>query len=153
MKIGKELKNVEFIIDDKKILSENDLKGKKIIIYFYPKDDTPGCTVEAIDFSSLKKKFERLNTFIIGISRDSIKKHKKFSEKHNLSISLASDESGLITEKFGVWVEKSMDGKKYMGIERSTFLFDENLKLVKIWEKVKVKNHVDEVYNYILELS
>ena len=153
MKIGKELKNVEFIIDDKKILSENDLKGKKIIIYFYPKDDTPGCTVEAIDFSSLKKKFERLNTFIIGISRDSIKKHKKFSEKHNLSISLASDESGLITEKFGVWVEKSMYGKKYMGIERSTFLFDENLKLVKIWEKVKVKNHVDEVYNYILELS
>tara|TARA_B100001057_G_scaffold490775_1_gene579725 strand:+ start:2716 stop:3177 length:462 start_codon:yes stop_codon:yes gene_type:complete len=153
MKIGKELKNIEFIIDDKKILSENDLKGKKIIIYFYPKDDTPGCTVEAIDFSSLKKKFEKLNTFIIGISRDSIKKHKKFSEKHNLSISLASDESGLITEKFGVWVEKSMYGKKYMGIERSTFLFDENLKLVKIWEKVKVKNHVDEVYNYILELS
>ena len=153
MKIGKELKNIEFIIDDKKILSENDLKGKKIIIYFYPKDDTPGCTVEAIDFSSLKKKFEKLNTFIIGISRDSIKKHKKFSEKHNLSISLASDESGLITEKFGVWVEKSMYGKKYMGIERSTFLFDENLKLVKIWEKVKVKNHVDEVYNYIIELS
>ena len=153
MKIGKELKNIEFIIDDKKILSENDLKGKKIIIYFYPKDDTPGCTVEAIDFSSLKKKFEKLNTFIIGISRDSIKKHKKFSEKHNLSISLASDESGLITEKFGVWVEKSMYGKKYMGIERSTFLFDENLKLVKIWEKVKVKNHVDEVYKYILELS
>ena len=153
MKIGKELKNIEFIIDDKKILSENDLKGKKVVIYFYPKDDTPGCTVEAIDFSSLKKKFEKLNTLIIGISRDSIKKHKKFSEKHNLSISLASDERGLITEKFGVWVEKSMYGKKYMGIERSTFLFDDNLKLVKMWEKVKVKNHADEVYNYILELS
>ena len=151
MKIGQELKNFEFIIDDSKSLSENELKGKKILIYFYPKDDTPGCTVEAIDFSSLKKKFEKLNTFIIGISKDSIKKHKKFTEKHNLSITLASDESGLITEKFGVWVEKSMYGKKYMGIERSTFLFDENLKLVKVWEKVKVKNHAEEVYNFVQE--
>ena len=101
----------------------------------------------------LKKKFEKLNTLIIGISRDSIKKHKKFAEKHNLSILLASDESGLVTERFGVWVEKSMYGKKYMGIERSTFLFDEKLKLIKVWEKVKVKNHADEVYNFILESS
>ena len=153
MKIGQELKNFEFIIDDSKSLSEKELKGQKILIYFYPKDDTPGCTVEAIDFSSLKKKFENLNTFIIGISKDSIKKHKKFTQKHNLNITLASDESGLITEKFGVWVEKSMYGKKYMGIERSTFLFDENLKLIKIWEKVKVKNHALEVYNYIQEIS
>ena len=153
MKIGQELKNFEFIIDDSKSLSEKELKGQKILIYFYPKDYTPGCTVEAIDFSSLKKKFENLNTFIIGISKDSIKKHKKFTQKHNLNITLASDESGLITEKFGVWVEKSMYGKKYMGIERSTFLFDENLKLIKIWEKVKVKNHALEVYNYIQEIS
>lgn len=153
MKIGQEFKNIELKIDESKSLSENDLKGKRIVIYFYPKDDTPGCTVEAIDFSSLKKKFEKLNTLIIGISRDSIKKHKKFAEKHNLSILLASDESGLVTEKFGVWVEKSMYGKKYMGIERSTFLFNEKLKLIKVWEKVKVKNHADEVYNFILESS
>ena len=153
MKIGQELKEIELKIDESESLSENDLKGKKVVIYFYPKDDTPGCTVEAIDFSSLKKKFEKLNTLVIGISRDSIKKHKKFAEKHNLTISLASDESGLLTEKFGVWVEKSMYGKKYMGIERSTFLFNDKLKLIKVWEKVKVKNHADEVYNFILESS
>ena len=120
MKIGDKLSNLTFKIDQKKSISSNELKGKKLIVYFYPKDDTPGCTVEAIDFSKSKKKFEEYNTNIIGISKDSIEKHKKFKNKHSLSIDLASDD-GSICELFDVWKEKSMYGKKYMGIERATF--------------------------------
>ena len=112
--------NLTFKIDQKKSISSNELKGKKLIVYFYPKDDTPGCTVEAIDFSKSKKKFEEYNTNIIGISKDSIEKHEKFKNKHSLSIDLASDD-GSICELFDVWKEKSMYGKKYMGIERATF--------------------------------
>ena len=139
MKIGQKLKNIKFIIDDKTVLTEKDLTGKKVIIYFYPKDDTPGCTTEAIDYTSFKNKFEKLNVMILGISKDSIEKHSKFIKKHNLEIELVSDEDGKICEMFGVWVEKSMYGKKYMGIDRSTFLFDENLCLIYQWSKVKVK--------------
>ena len=153
MKIGQKLENIKLIIDDKTVLTEKHLIGKKVIIYFYPKDDTPGCTIEALDFSSFKKKFEALNVSIIGVSKDSIKKHEKFIQKHNLKIELASDEDGSVCEKFGVWTEKSMYGKKYMGIERSTFLFDENLILVHLWNKVKVKNHVQEVFEHISKLS
>ena len=137
MKIGQKLKNIKFIIDDKTVLTEKDLTGKKVIIYFYPKDDTPGCTTEAIDFTSFKNKFEKLNVMILGISKDSIEKHSKFIKKHNLEIELVSDEDGKICEMFGVWVEKSMYGKKYMGIDRSTFLFDEKLCLIYQWSKVK----------------
>ena len=111
MKIGQKLKNIKFIIDDKTVLTEKDLTGKKVIIYFYPKDDTPGCTTEAIDFTSFKNKFEKLNVMILGISKDSIEKHSKFIKKHNLEIELVSDEDGKICEMFGVWVEKSMYGK------------------------------------------
>ena len=111
MKIGQKLKNIKFIIDDKTVLTEKDLTGKKVIIYFYPKDDTPGCTTEAIDFTSFKNKFEKLNVMILGISKDSIEKHEKFIKKHNLEIELVSDEDGKICEMFGVWVEKSMYGK------------------------------------------
>ena len=149
MKIGQKLENIDFAIDEQTTLSQKDLIGKKVIIYFYPKDDTPGCTSEAINFSALKKKFEKLNVFIIGISKDTLKKHKKFKEKHNLKIELASDEDGKICEKFGVWVEKSMYGKKYMGIERSTFLFNENLELISAWNKVKVKGHVEDIYSFV----
>ena len=120
MKIGDKLSNLTFKIGQKKSISSNELKGKKLIVYFYPKDDTPGCTVEAIDFSKSKKKFEEYNTNIIGISKDSIEKHEKFKNKHSLSIDLASDD-GSICELFDVWKEKSMYGKKYMGIERATF--------------------------------
>lgn len=153
MKIGQKLKNIKLIINDKTFLTENELTGKKVVIYFYPKDDTPGCTTEAIDFTNFKKKFEKLNVKILGVSKDSIKKHHKFTQKHNLAIELVSDEDGKVCEMFGVWVEKSMYGKKYMGIERSTFLFDENLCLVNKWEKVKVKDHVQEVFNYVSQLS
>ena len=141
MKIGDKLSNLTFKIDQKKSISSNELKGKKLIVYFYPKDDTPGCTVEAIDFSKSKN--------IIGISKDSIEKHEKFKNKHSLSIDLASDD-GSICELFDVWKEKSMYGKKYMGIERATFCFDENLQLTHEWRNVKVKGHVEDVLDFIL---
>ncbi|MBD23049.1 MAG: peroxiredoxin [Alphaproteobacteria bacterium] len=153
MKIGQKLKNIKLTVDNNTVLTEKELTGKKVIIYFYPKDDTPGCTTEAIDFTSFKKKFEKLNVSIIGVSKDSILKHSKFIQKHNLKIELAADEDGSLCEMFGVWIEKSMYGKKYMGIERSTFLFDENLSLIYVWKKVKVKNHVQEVFDHISNLS
>ena len=152
MIISEKLNNFKFRIDEDQFISSEDLKGQKLVIYFYPKDDTPGCTVEAKDFSKTKNKFSKLNTKILGVSKDNIDKHKKFITKHSLTIDLISDD-GSICEKFGVWVEKSMYGKKYMGIERATFLFDQNLKLIKIWRNVKVKGHVDEVLSFIKNLD
>ena len=149
MKIGEKLKNLKFTIDKDTVISSLDLAGKKLIIYFYPKDDTPGCTKEAIEFSNLKNDFDKKNVNIIGVSKDSIEKHKKFISKYNLSLKLASDEDLEICKTFKVWVEKSMYGKKYMGIERSTFLFNENLELIQSWRKVKVNGHAEEVLNSI----
>ena len=149
MKIGQKLKNLKFIIDKDTVISSSDLAGKKLVIYFYPKDDTPGCTKEALEFSDLKNDFDKKNVNIIGVSKDSIEKHQKFISKYNLSLKLASDVDLKICETFKVWVEKSMYGKKYMGIERSTFLFDENLQLIKSWRKVKVNGHAEEVLNSI----
>ena len=131
MKIGEKLNNVKLLLEDGKNFSSDEFLGKKLIIYFYPKDDTPGCTKEAIEFSELIEEFKKNNTQIIGISKDSLEKHQKFISKHKLKVKLASDEDLEICKKFGVWVEKSMYGKKYMGIERSTFLFDQNLILIK----------------------
>ena len=149
MKIGQKLANLNFIIDKDTVISSSDLAGKKLVIYFYPKDDTPGCTKEALEFSNLKNDFEKKNINIIGVSKDSIEKHQKFISKYNLSFKLASDEDLKICETFKVWVEKSMYGKTYMGIERSTFLFDENLHLIQSWRKVKVNGHAEEVLNSI----
>ena len=115
------------------------------IVYFYPKDDTPGCTIEAINFSESSSFFEDNNITIIGISKDSVEKHDKFKNKHNLKIILAADTDGKVCENFGVWVEKSMYGRKYMGIERSTFIIDKGHIIRKIWRKVKVKDHVEYV--------
>ena len=137
------------MIDNDNSISCSDLSGKKLVIYFYPKDDTPGCTKEALEFSNLKNEFDKKNVNIIGVSKDSMEKHKKFISKYNLNLKLASDEDLKICETFKVWVEKSMYGKKYMGIERSTFLFDESLKLIKSWRKVKVNGHAEEVLNSI----
>jgi len=149
MEINQKLTDIKFLVGENIIISSKDLSGKKVIIYFYPKDNTPGCTQEAIDFSTNIKKFEKINTRIIGISKDNFKKHEKFKSKYNLKFALASDEDGEICGIFNVWIEKSMYGKKYMGIERSTFIFDEKLKLIKSWRNVKVKGHVDEVYNFL----
>ncbi len=123
----------------------SELKGRKIVIYFYPKDDTPGCTIEAKDFRDHKAAFDKANVVIIGVSRDSVKSHDKFKEKYCLPFSLAADESGEMCEAYGVWVEKSMYGKKYMGVERATFLIDASGKIAHIWPKVKVDGHVREV--------
>lgn len=126
-------------------IASKDLKGQKIVLYFYPKDDTSGCTKQAIGFTEAKQKFKRAGAVIVGVSKDSVAKHDKFKEKHDLKITLGSDEAGKVLEKYGVWVEKSMYGRKYMGIERSTFLIDEKGVIQKIWRKVRVAGHVDEV--------
>lgn len=121
------------------------LKGRKAVIYFYPKDDTSGCTREAIDFTRLLGAFRAADTEVVGISADSTAKHEKFKAKHDLGVTLASDESREVIEAFGVWVEKSMYGKKYMGIDRSTFLVDREGRIARAWRKVKVPGHADEV--------
>jgi thioredoxin-dependent peroxiredoxin len=126
-------------------LKLSSMLGKKVVVYFYPKDDTTGCTAEAIAFNGLKSQFEAANTAIIGISADSAASHAKFRKKYALDFALASDEKREALEAYGVWVEKSMYGKKYMGIERSTFLIDSSGKIAKAWNKVKVPGHADEV--------
>ena len=128
--------------------SLNDFKGQKVILYFYPKDNTSGCTQEACDF---RDNINRLTSFatVIGVSPDSIKSHLKFKENQSLNFILLSDPEHKLAEAFNVWVEKSMYGRKYMGIERSTFVLDENLNINKEWRKVKVKGHVDEVIDYL----
>ena len=128
--------------------SLNDFKGQKVILYFYPKDNTSGCTQEACDF---RDNINRLTSFatVIGVSHDSIKSHLKFKEKQSIDFILLSDPEHKLAEAFNVWVEKSMYGRKYMGIERSTFVLDENLNVIKEWRKVKVKGHVDEVIDYL----
>lgn len=131
----------------------SDLKGKKVIVYFYPKDDTPGCTKESCGFNDAMPAFEQLNAQIIGISKCSVAKHDKFKAKYNLSFPLASDEDGDVCERYGVWKEKNMYGKTYMGIERSTFLIDENGKIGALWRKVKVKNHIEEVQTAAQDLA
>ena len=127
----------------------SDLKGQNVVLYFYPKDDTSGCTAEACQFRDLFPKFGRTDAMVIGISRDSIASHDKFKKKYKLPFTLASDEQGKVTERYGVWVQKSMYGRKYMGIERSTFLIDDKGVIRGIWRKVKVPGHAEEVLNAI----
>lgn len=119
--------------------------GRPVIVFFYPKDDTPACTSEAISFSALSDQFAALNAVLIGISADNVKSHDKFIKKHNLNVILGADEEKSVLEAYGVWKEKSMYGKTYMGIERTTFLIDGNGKIARIWEKVKVAGHAEDV--------
>jgi thioredoxin-dependent peroxiredoxin len=119
--------------------------GRKLVLYFYPKDDTSGCTKEAQEFTALAADFAASGTDIVGISRDSVKSHDKFTGKYDLKVALGSDEGGEVTEGFGVWVEKSMYGKTYMGIERATFLIDSGGSIQRVWRKVKVPGHAAEV--------
>ena len=119
--------------------------GKPIVLYFYPKDDTSGCTREAQDFTSLAGDFSKAGATVVGVSRDPMKKHEKFIDKYELKVPLASDEDGRISEAFGTWVQKSMYGRKYMGMERSTFLIGADGKVLKEWRNVKVPGHADEV--------
>jgi len=126
-------------------ISLNDFKGKTVVLYFYPKDDTSGCTAEACAFRDALPDFSKVDAQIIGISRDPVKKHDKFKEKYDLTFPLASDEDGKVCEAYGTWVEKSMYGRKYMGIERSTFVIDGKGIVRDVWRKVKVPGHAEEV--------
>ncbi|HXY58018.1 MAG TPA: peroxiredoxin [Methylocystis sp.] len=126
-------------------LSLADFKGRKLALYFYPKDDTSGCTKEAIDFNGLRDKFAKAGAGVVGVSPDSVKAHDKFREKHELKLPLASDEEKAALTAYGVWVEKSMYGRKYMGVERSTFLIGADGRIAKIWRKVKVPGHAEAV--------
>ncbi|MFT9062413.1 MAG: thioredoxin-dependent thiol peroxidase [Acetobacter persici] len=129
------------------------LKGKPFVLYFYPKADTPGCTKEACGFSEALGQFEGAGLTIIGVSRDPVKKLDKFAEKYDLTFPLASDEAGRVTEAYGVWVEKSLYGKTYMGIDRATFLIGADGKIARIWKKVKVPGHVDAVLEAAKDLA
>lgn len=129
-----------------------DPTGRMVVLYFYPKDSTPGCTIEAIDFSTLKPSFDALGATIVGVSKDSIKRHENFVAKQNLTIPLGSDENGEVLEKYGVWKEKKNYGRVYMGIERSTFLIDETGKILHIWRKVRVKNHAQTVLEMVQDM-
>jgi peroxiredoxin Q/BCP len=122
-----------------------ELAGKKVVLYFYPKDDTSGCTTEALDFTALADDFAAAGAVVVGVSPDPVKAHDKFVAKHNLGVILASDEDKTVLEAYGVWKEKSMYGRQYMGVERSTFLINDNGEIARIWRKVKVKGHAQEV--------
>lgn len=127
------------------LVSLSALRPQKVVLYFYPKDDTPGCTTEAIDFTRLAGDFTAADTVVMGISKDSISAHEKFCQKHGLGIALLSDTDGAVCEAYGVWVEKSMYGRKYLGIERATFLIDGEGRIARHWPKVKVAGHAAEV--------
>lgn len=137
----------EFTLPDKdgNKVSLSDFKGKKVVVYFYPKDNTPGCTQEACDFRDNFPEFNKINAEVIGISKDSVKSHEKFSDKYELPFKLLSDEDTKVIQDFGVWKEKKMFGKSYMGIVRSTFIIDEQGVIQKVFPKVKVKEHIEEV--------
>ena len=126
-------------------VSLSDFAKRKLVIYFYPKDNTPGCTTEAIDFTAAVKDFDKANTSIVGVSADSVKKHENFIEKHNLGITLLADEGQDMLNAYGVWVQKKMYGREFMGIERATYLIGADGKIEQIWRKVRVKGHVEAV--------
>lgn len=127
--------------------SLKEMKGKPVVLFFYPKDNTSGCTAEAVAFSEKKAEFEKLGVTIAGMSPNSVKDHDKFRDKHSLTVTLISDEDKTTLDAYGVWKEKSMYGRKYMGVERSTFLISADGKILRSWRKVKVPGHVDEVYD------
>jgi thioredoxin-dependent peroxiredoxin len=135
--------------DNGEIFTLSALRGKHVVLYFYPKDDTPGCTTEAQDFTRLDRNFADNNTMVIGISRDTIESHCKFRDKYNLTVKLASDIRGTVCEAYDCWVEKNNYGKKYMGIERCTFLINDKGVINKIWRKVNVKGHAEEVLHAV----
>lgn len=153
LEIGQNAPDFTLPSDNGGEITLSDFKGKTVILYFYPKDDTPGCTTESCAFRDTLPEFEKLDAQIIGLSKCSVKKHDKFKEKYDLNFPLASDENGEVCEAYGTWVEKSMYGKKYMGIDRSTFIIDPQGKIAAIWRKVKVTGHVDEVKNTLETLA
>lgn len=147
--VGDKAPNFNLATDGGGKVSLKEFLGKPLILYFYPKDDTSGCTREAIDFSAAAAKFKKLGVSVVGVSKDSVAAHDKFKAKHELNLTLASDPEGKVVESYGSWVEKTLYGRKYMGIDRSTFLIDGKGKISRIWRKVKVPGHVEEVLAHI----
>ncbi len=145
LKIGQTAPNFTAKSDEGSEISLLDLKGKNVVLYFYPKDDTPGCTIEAQDFTKKIKEFDNLDCVVLGVSKDNLASHCKFIEKYNLAFNLLVDEDTEICKKYNVLKEKSMFGKKYIGIDRTTFLINKMGKIAAIWNSVKVSGHVDEV--------
>jgi len=145
LKPGDKAPNFRLATDGGDTVSLSDLKGRPFVLYFYPKDDTSGCTKEAIGFSENGKKFEKLGVSVIGVSKDSVASHDKFKAKHKLKITLGSDPETKTAEAYGVWIEKSMYGRKYMGMDRATFLIDGRGVIQDVWRKVKVPGHVEAV--------
>ena len=152
LKVGNKAPSFKLKNQDGKTISLSGFKGKPVVLYFYPKDDTSGCTKEACNFRDEFPKFGKMKAEIIGVSADSVESHKKFAQKYKLPFNLLSDEKKEVLEKYGVWQEKSMYGKKYMGIVRSTFIIDGTGKISKIFPKVKVDNHNQEVMEALKEL-
>ena len=150
--VGDTAPSISLPRDGGDIVNLSDFAGKKVVLYFYPKDDTPGCTKEAIGFTDNVDAFSAHDTVILGVSKDSVKKHDKFIAKHELKIALLSDEEGDVCERYGTWVEKNMYGKTYMGIERATYLIDATGKIAQAWRKVRVPGHVDAVLDAVRAL-
>ncbi len=150
---GKKAPAIKLKNQDGKTVSLNDFKDQNIVLYFYPKDNTSGCTKEACNFRDEFPKFGKLDAVILGVSPDSVESHKKFAEKYNLPFDLLSDEKKEVVQKYDVWKEKNMYGRKYMGVVRSTFIIDKNKKVRKIFSKVKVADHNKEVMEAIKEIK
>lgn len=147
LQVGDKAPDFTLLTDTEKKLSLKDMRGKKVVLYFYPKDSTPGCTQESCDFRDSYSSLQKQGVEVLGVSKDSAKSHTKFKEKYELPFPLLVDDNKEVCEAYGVMQEKSMFGKKYMGIVRSTFLIDEKGKIQQIWRKVKVKGHVEQVLN------
>jgi peroxiredoxin Q/BCP len=145
VKEGDRVPDVKLVGTGGQVISPADFRGQKLVLYFYPKDDTTGCTREAQDFTALAKEFEKAGTWVLGVSKDDTARHRKFIDKYGLKIALASDADGSACEAFGTWVEKRLYGRNYMGIDRSTFLIDRDGRIDRIWRKVKVAGHAEEV--------
>lgn len=145
LEVGKKAPAFKLPSSDGGEVALKDLQGKWVILYFYPKDDTPGCTQEAKDFRDVKAKLSRRGAVVLGVSKDSIESHCKFRDKHDLNFQLLSDSDAKVLEKFGAWGEKNMYGKKSMGVIRTTVLIDPDGKVRKVWPRVRVKGHVDQV--------
>ena len=150
--IGDKAPAISLPRDGGDIVNLSDFAGRKVVLYFYPRDDTSGCTKEAVGFSERVDDFAALDTTILGVSKDSVKKHDRFAAKHDLKITLLSDEHGDVCERYGTWVEKKMYGRTYMGIERATYLIDADGKIAQIWRKVRVPGHVDAVHDAVRAL-
>lgn len=153
LEVGQQAPQFELPTDSHGQFSLAEQSGKNVVMFFYPKDDTSGCTIENIDFTTLKSDFEATNTVLIGVSADSIKRHENFRKKHELGVILGSDPEKQVIEQYGVWVEKKMYGKTHFGIERATFLIDEAGKIARIWRKVKAKGHAQAVLEEISALQ